>query len=574
MLAAGTLAAIAQTVTPALKQADTAFREGQAALAKQDLAQARSFFEQVVHLAPQVEQGHSALGSVLLSQNHPREAIHELETALALNRADTAAQTNLAYAYPQVGQPAKALPLFAALDAHSRATKHSLAEPVLVAYAQALAATGDPHLAASKLKQALQSDPNNANLHDNLGSLFAQQHNWQSAKVEFTEALRLQPDLASAHFHLGMTMQQTDQPDAFAEFERAAQLAPDNDAIALELGRSYASLGDDARAAVQFQKVLARDSNSIPAMLELALVDQRTGQITEATVLLRKVVEANPKDALALTNLGVALTQSQQAKDAVPVLQRAISLLPSSVIAHQDLAAAFVQLNQLDDAVRELQVAIKLEPSSAQAHYDLGLAFKLQDRPGDAIPEFEAASRLDAKSPEAPYALGLLYMQAGRYADAAPQLKRSLDLRPENGDAWATLGSVYNKLERLPEAIAALDEATRQLPDQPDPHLTLAAVLTKQNKPTEALAERKKAAELMRSNMNRQRAEVATNAAINLLSKGDLTGAADRFHDALNFDPNYREAHFGLAKLLDQQGKPLEAAEERRKAEAPLTTPP
>jgi len=144
----------------------------------------------------------------------------------------------------------------------------------------------------------------------------------------------------------------------------------------------------------------------------------------------------------------------------------------------------------------------------------------------------------------------------------------SLKLRPENGDGWATLGSVYDKLNKLPEAEKALREAIRQLPNQPDPHLTLATVLAKQNQPSKATAERKTAAGLMRGNMNRQRAEVATNAGNSALRNGDVEGSITQFQDALNYDTNYAEAHLGLAAALDRQGKAAEAAMERQKAEA------
>jgi protein O-GlcNAc transferase len=192
----------------------------------------------------------------------------------------------------------------------------------------------------------------------------------------------------------------------------------------------------------------------------------------------------------------------------------------------------------------------------------------MQDDAADAIPELETAEKLDSSAPEAPYVLGVLYMQAGRYDDAARELNASLKLRPENGDGWATLGSVDSKLDKLPEAATALREAIRQLPQQPDPHLTLAAVLAKQNQPAEAAAERKQAAELMRTNMNRQRAEVASNSGKSLLKSGKVDEAIADFRDAVSYDPNYVPAHAGLAQALEQQGKTVEAAAERQKAAA------
>jgi protein O-GlcNAc transferase len=88
--------AFPQEPSTALKKADAAYRAGQAALAQRDLSAAQADFEQVVQLAPQVEQGHSALGGVLVSRRHTKEGIRELEKALAMKATDSTAQMNLA----------------------------------------------------------------------------------------------------------------------------------------------------------------------------------------------------------------------------------------------------------------------------------------------------------------------------------------------------------------------------------------------------------------------------------------------------------------------------------------------
>jgi len=143
-----------------------------------------------------------------------------------------------------------------------------------------------------------------------------------------------------------------------------------------------------------------------------------------------------------------------------------------------------------------------------------------------------------------------------------------LKLQPENGDGWATLGSVYSRLDQLPEANSALREAIRQLPQQPDPHLTLATVLVKQGQTAEAAAERKRAADLMRTNMNRQRAQVASNSAKSLLESGKVDESVAQYKEALSYDPDYLEAHRGLAAALEQQGNAPEASAERQKADS------
>ncbi|MGB0125802.1 MAG: tetratricopeptide repeat protein [Silvibacterium sp.] len=563
--------AFSQEPSAALKQADAAYRAGQAALAQRDLSAAQADFEQVVRLAPQAEQGHSALGAVLVSRGHTQEGIRELQKALAIKATDSIAQMNLALAFDQIGSGEKALPLFRSLEAGARLQKRELPSYALAAYARALAQAHQFPQAVLKMKAAVASDSQNPELHDELGSLYAQQKDWANAQQEFAKAVRLNPSSALAHLQLGLAMRAMGRTEGLSELVAASQLEPQNTMIALELGKALAADGHDEQAIPVFKHVLQLKPESAVASYQLALALQRSNKVQEAIVLLKRVVAAEPNNAEAMTNLGMALSQAQLAKDAVPVLQRAIELAPDNVTAHQDLAAAYVQLSQFADAVRELQAALKLAPNLPQLHYNLGLALKMQDDAAGAIPELETAERLNPSAPEAPYLLGVLYMQTGRYADASREMNISLKLRPENSDGWATLGSVDEKLNNLPEATAALREAIRQNPSQPDAHLTLASVLVKQNQPAEAASERKIAANLMRAHMNFQRAEVATNAGNSLLRNGDVAGSVLQFQEALSYDANYTDAHLGLATALDRQGKTAEAATERQKAEAAKT---
>src|SRR5580700_2614192 len=118
--------AFAQQPSSALTKADAAYRAGQAALAQRDLAAAQADFEQVVQLAPQAEQGHSALGAVLVSRGHIKEGIRELEKALAIKATDSTAQMNLAMAYEQVGSHEKAILLFSKVETDAHLQKHPL----------------------------------------------------------------------------------------------------------------------------------------------------------------------------------------------------------------------------------------------------------------------------------------------------------------------------------------------------------------------------------------------------------------------------------------------------------------
>jgi len=556
-----------QQPSAALRQADTAYRDGVAALNRNDLKTAQLKFETVVRLAPAAEQGHSALGAVLVREGQWAAGTRELEKALSMKPGDHDALTNLAMAYSQAGVAAKAVPLFARLKADAGAG-HPLPAAVLAAYARSLAATGQASGAIAEMREAVHEASGDPELRDELGTLYAQERDWPQAEEEFAAAIRLKDDFARAHMHLGFVFAAEEKPGAAAEWKSAYAAAPDDPAIALAIGKALADAGDDAEAVPILEHALELDSRSTVARYQLAVVLQRVDRVPDAVKLLKEVVNAEPRNDDALTNLGMALAQMHEATNGIPYLKRATALNSKSVTAHQDLAAAYIQVNQVDDAIVELKAAIALAPRSPQLHYDLGTAYKLQDDAADAIPELEKSEKLDPSGYEAPYVLGLLYMQVARYAEAAQELETSLKLHSQNGEGWATLGSVYNKLDRLPEAAKALREAIKQMPDQADSHLILASVLVKQQDTADAAQERKIAADLMRQHMNLQRAEVATNSGKSLLDNGKLDDAVTQFRDALTFDPDYLEAHLKLAEALQRQGKAAEAAAERAKADA------
>jgi protein O-GlcNAc transferase len=553
-----------------LEQADTAFRAGYAAMARNDLATARKDFETAVRLAPQIEEGHSALGIVLYQLGELPQAIVELEKARTTKPDDTAAVTNLALAYEQSGAPDKAIPLFRQAELQSASAKPpaTLAPLELAAFARALAASGKPDEAIEKMHSAVVGDDSNAELHDALGSLFAQQKQWPQAQNEFERAVELNPNLPAAHLHLGVTLESTQQVDAAVEQLRlATQLAP-NDAVAhMESGRALAMANQDDAAQSAFKRALELNPSLIDATYQLALTLQRAGDEQQAIPLFRKTIEAQPQNAAALSNLGLALVQTGNAKEAIPLFQRALARTPNDATAHQDLGVAYLQQSDLDDAVREFRTALLLIPDSSQLHYDLGLALKLKDDLPNSISELETAARLDANSPDAPYTLGILYMQAGRFDDAVANLRSALRLRPENGDGWAILGSVYKQQNNYSDATHALQEAIRLLPDQPGPHITLAGVLQEQGKQAEAAAERKKGADLTRRAVNHQRATFATNTGNMLMQKGQIADAIARYQDAVGNDPGYADAHRQLALALDRQGRTAEAEVERKKAD-------
>ena len=83
--------------------------------------------------------------------------------------------------------------------------------------------------AVSALRQAQKLDPENSDLHRELGITFLLSKEWKRARVEMMEAIRHDPTDADAHNGLGYALEKLGDLDgAVNEYRRATQLEPDD----------------------------------------------------------------------------------------------------------------------------------------------------------------------------------------------------------------------------------------------------------------------------------------------------------------------------------------------------------
>src|ERR1700739_431127 len=579
-----------------IKQADASFHEGFAARQAGNLELARSKFAEVVRLQPEIAEGHEALGTVLVELGKPLDGAREFEAAEAIKPSDDAIESNLALAYFQAGESAKAIPHFDAAISLSQQPGHpAVAASFYDAYGRALAGAGKPDQAGLQFVAEESITGPRADLEDAIGTLEAQQKNWQEAQLHFQHAISLDRTYVRAQCALGLLRRaQQDIVGAVNTLSAAAAIEPPNAEALMEYGRVLAVAGKDDDAVQQFNAAIKADPTLPGIQLDLAMALQRLGRQQEAIPWFQQALERDPRNPSVLTNLGLALTLTGKGKEALDYFNPSTAENANDPTVYKDLGVCHIQLSAFDEAIGDFQKALALDPNDPQLHYDLGLAYKFKDRPQDAIAELSRAGQMDPNLQDPPYTLGILYMQLGKLDDAVVELKKAVALRPESGDAWAILGSTLKQDARLPEAAEALKKAIPLLPGQPGPLVTLAGVLAEQagNLSTQADAAeasgdhpkaeqlqsemkelrtqaadyRKQGAALARNAVSRQRANFALNAGNQLMLRGQIADAIARYQEGVVADPTFADAHSQLAIAYERQGRADEAVAERAKA--------
>lgn len=136
--------------------------------------------------------------------------------------------------------------------------------------------------AMAEYQQALPrlSDPLGlAQLHNNLGAIYLQRHQYPQAMAEFDSAIQLHPEEANSFMGKGLIFFQTGEyPAAQAMFQRAIEIAPSSPLAWFWFGRACEAQGDSTNAIRAYQNALQIAPNFPDAQARLSAVSHNPHQ--------------------------------------------------------------------------------------------------------------------------------------------------------------------------------------------------------------------------------------------------------------------------------------------------------
>lgn len=158
---------------------------------------------------------------------------------------------------------------------------------------------------------------------------------YAEAERAFARAARGEPELADAHYWLGLAASRAGHHGrAVQALERARELDPDLPGVDLQLGIALRRGGEDRRAAEALDRALAADPDDAAAHYFRGLVAQALGDHALAESHLRRAAELDPQLAAgAWLGIGRSRAQAGDREAALEALGRARSLEPEGATA-------------------------------------------------------------------------------------------------------------------------------------------------------------------------------------------------------------------------------------------------
>jgi len=170
-----------------------------------------------------------------------------------------------------------------------------------------------------------------------------------------------------------------------------------------------------------------------------------------------------------------------------------------------------------------------------------------------AIDCFGTATRIEPRMIGLWINLSLAYNAWGRNDQAEASLRKALTIDPQNASAHFNLGLLLAEIGKKGEAEKALRAALKSDPALAAAAYNLSVIVSNRNLP-EAIDLCRKAVALRPREF-----KYVQSLSYFLVQKGDLNAAASVWRDLIRQSPTVGEAYLALGKILETQGKTVEA---------------
>jgi serine/threonine-protein kinase len=316
----------------------------------------------------------------------------------------------------------------------------------------------DYKIAEGLFVQAIELDPNFALAHARLASIHAEIFHYYEptetrrtrARAEAETALRLEPNLAEAHFALGQCIYWIDRDyeRALEQFELASRLSPSNGDARRLIAAIRRREGKWEEALEAYERVAELDPQNPNTVREVLFTNTSMRRWPQAAHWGERMRAMAPASLVAKMQSGYV---DFWWKGDTHLLKSIVDQVPADIDPDGTVTACRWDVAMLRRDYSAAKTVLQTSAASELSYTNAGTTPKIFFEGciylarGDSVnaqkafelarPEFEAAVREAPASAERHAVLGWLYAVLGRKDEAIREGRRAVELKPESKDA-------------------------------------------------------------------------------------------------------------------------------------------
>jgi tetratricopeptide (TPR) repeat protein len=422
--------------------------------------------------------------------------IRYLEKAARLSPQNTEILVNLAKAYGERGQWAKAAATY------ERAAVVTTTPDLLKKVVEAHQNAGEVDATLNAYLKLIKANESDKEAFYGFVSYLNAKKEAHKAEAYLTGKIDSLPKSyqPEAYAYLGtLHGQQKEWKQAIDAYRQAVAGGYRNPVIDLNLGEAYTRVGNYEAAEQSLQAYLQKKPDDLDGKLRLADVFAERKRYKDAVRVLQEAVKANPTDVKAQLALVNMYEKAKMDKEAAAAYERLATLAPNNKVVYYNQGVLYFEQKQYDRAAKAFAQVVRLDGKDTDARDYLFRIYQEQKKPKQAVAvlaelielqpnrvenyprAFEIYDHLKAydgmtktfsraverapNQPEPRFYLGLAYEKRGLLVEALRQYEAASRLAPKNKDYINRIGLVY---ERMGKADAALKAYQRVLDIDPN----------------------------------------------------------------------------------------------------------
>jgi len=264
-------------------------------------------------------------------------------------------------------------------------------------------------------EQALAADPNHADSLYLMGIVALRTGQYDHAVAWLSQAIRQTPKIDYLT-SLGFTLKQMGRlDDAFAVFDKAIQLKPDDAELWKHLGGVLLALDRGAEALLSYQHALTIDPAHREAAFQSGLLLHQQQRYEEAAHAFSVCLERQPDDVPALQMRARCVRELKRYDDYLADTERVHALTPADPLACNNLGDALVCLGRCADALPWFDRALALRPDFVEVLLNKGFALLQLLRFADAAAVYRQILAIEPGNAKAAWQLAHIELQCGDF---------------------------------------------------------------------------------------------------------------------------------------------------------------
>jgi tetratricopeptide (TPR) repeat protein len=361
--------------------------------------------------------------------------------------------------------------------------------------------------------------------HIKRGKELMEKRDFGHAVLEFTNAAKLAPKDADAHYLLGLALLEAKRaPQAVRSLRTATQLNPKHTEAQVKLAELMVQSRHDAvlqDAEKRMEDLLVDSPDNPDALRALAIAEIKLGKGEEAEDKLTRALERVPGHLKSAASLAALRLAHRDFAGAEAAMKSVIAAAPESTEAGLALAQFYLMSRRLAEAEGEVARVLRIDAGNGSALL-LQAAFEVER---GQLEQADRTYRRVAALPNTQYAhaYAAFLLQQRRFEEAITEYRALSAAAPSNREA-------RTRLIQAQLAAGKVEDAERELD----------AALKKNSKDQDALLQRSRI----------------------MLAGGRYDDAEKDLRAVIALSPNSADAHFGLARLYGAAGSDLRAREE------------